>query len=1126
MLRSGNLAQRRCVIIHGCAGSGYSWNAKRRLIRTNAYLYCNNQIGILPSGIVTSSPKISLLPNRCLKSSTTQLGGGTHRNTQIALSSTKKQMKQQQASKNFDEARHSSNNNNNNQLRGGGVRHTSNQDKNNNFKNAFNDQGRKDSSSNITQNQAEVQKENFGKIMKKLFAPHTPMDGTTKSRTLTGAASIGIKESNPQHNNNGNSIFRRPVGNNTQLKSHPNTLETMKSQLGIQRNKKDINLNQQQGSKSVDPIEELRRRFAPVTTTTTSGNNSLLNDIRNNSKSTISKLNEMPTSSNSSRLEDNQRKSTSPSLSSSSVNSSGNDAVVSSPLSEFIKAAQLRYAESVAKQKAASQQTDDNSGKSGASSDLFDLMSATSSNQWDSQLPKWRVTAQSYPKQQQRSSNDLREMRRKTYEQMNSPQSTVQTQKWLSKHGDPDDERNKKYRRRQSAATAARNDQLVIIPAYSVSLSEASLIFREKSEHLKRHLISLGLLDDRRRNNQLPTDDDNNSNEDDTIVVDADTMELLAMELGVPFERKNRRGATDDNETLLQRRLMATQDDTSTTDQNNVSYSALPPRPPVVCIMGHVDHGKTTLMDALRKRAATGRRDKGKSKKKSKSTKNSTSSAQVDSVAGTEAGGITQMISAFQVKLTEDETSIGNRSVTFLDTPGHAAFKCMRQSGSDAADVIVLVIAADDGVSEQTVEILDFYKSIVQESNGSISLVIAMNKIDKHGLNIDECQRRIENQLMEHGIITESRANSLGGVGDEYGPPVQLIPVSGLTGLGLDELIEGLLIQSEIMDLRADDSARAEGLVMDARVDKGLGIVVDCIIRWGSIQKGDIVVSGTSTGKVRLLKDVQNNQLKKGLPSQPVRIIGFDSVPKAGEPVIVVASEEMANDLVFRRKAAAGSLEIESSTSNVSIGAEPELQSSGKHMLNETWRSALETKHELDTDEQSGIIRIPIIIKADADGTLSAVREALVQLGEMSKHNILIDPVKTGVGPVLATEIVMAKECNASIFCFNLKNEQSTVTLANDESVPMIRSDVIYRLLDEAKVQFANYLPPRYIDVVHGRAKVQAIYKIDGAKENGAGTIAGLQVTEGTLFKSEAKSNGNQRSKNKQPDGAFKNERR
>lgn len=356
----------------------------------------------------------------------------------------------------------------------------------------------------------------------------------------------------------------------------------------------------------------------------------------------------------------------------------------------------------------------------------------------------------------------------------------------------------------------------------SLTLTDASSLFRIKIDDIEEKLRFLDV--------QQPRE----SKSDEEAKLDVDTLELLAIEFGIETIRGEDDIIVDSEELLMQQRRA----------DEDVSF---PPRPPVVCIMGHVDHGKTTLMDALRRRALeqlNPESTKAKGKKQ-KSKNNLKKMAVSKDVAGTEAGGITQVVSAFQVDVEGQDSRI-----TFLDTPGHAAFKNMRQSGSHAADVIVLVIAADDGVSEQTREILEFYKSIVSGSDGGISMVIALNKIDKPGIDVDEAQMRIENQLLEEGILCEGMSGS-----SEYGSPVQLIPTSGLTGLGLDDLMEGLILQSEVMDLRADDTAHAEGIVMDARIEKGLGVVADCIIRWGSIEKGDIVVSGCQSSSVRMLKD-------------------------------------------------------------------------------------------------------------------------------------------------------------------------------------------------------------------------------------------------------------------------------
>jgi translation initiation factor IF-2 len=371
----------------------------------------------------------------------------------------------------------------------------------------------------------------------------------------------------------------------------------------------------------------------------------------------------------------------------------------------------------------------------------------------------------------------------------------------------------------------------ITLPLDDMTLTELSILYRIKVDDIKKKLKSMG------------------ERVNDEYMLDVDMSELLAMEYGFETVRENPRTVMDAEQILLQRRAGAEEVEessiSSTTEVEKPSFDSLPPRPPVVCIMGHVDHGKTTLMDALRRRSL--QQQQGGGGVKEKKQKGGATAAKSKDVAGTEAGGITQIISAFQVALEGQDSA-----VTFLDTPGHAAFSAMRQSGSHAADVIVLVVAADDGISEQTIEIINFYKAIVKGAGDSgISMIVALNKIDKPGLDVDQAKTRIENQLLEHGIITEGLNYS----GSEYGLPVTVIPTSGLTGQGLDELMESLILQSEIMDLRADDKARAEGIVMDARLEKGLGVVVDCIVRWGSIKKGDVVVSGTQLGKVRMLKD-------------------------------------------------------------------------------------------------------------------------------------------------------------------------------------------------------------------------------------------------------------------------------
>jgi translation initiation factor IF-2 len=673
-------------------------------------------------------------------------------------------------------------------------------------------------------------------------------------------------------------------------------------------------------------------------------------------------------------------------------------------------------------------------------------------------LPKWRL-----------QTNRLREMRRQKNDKRNNGAELPNRFQQLQ-------QRPADVRVRKRVVKIDPRTVMTTLPSHDISLTEASLLFRQRTARLTRVLRKLG---------EFPK---NASADNDKIMLGVDALELVALEIGAKFQHSSRKAAVNDEAVLMQRRAAAEE----TYEAGAASYESFAPRPPVVCIMGHVDHGKTTLMDSLRRRALAaiggdGAKEKSKKKAKKGAKKDSGGSK---NVAGTEAGGITQVVSAFQVPLDN-----ADEMVTFLDTPGHAAFRAMRQSGSDAADIIVLVVAADDGVSPQTIEILDFYKSIVKGSGGGgISLVVAMNKIDKPGIDVDESLYRIQNELLAQGIMTEGYGSSDDG---EYGPPVQLIPVSGLTGLGIDELIEGLSLQSEIMDLRADDTARAEGIVLDARVVKGLGVVADCIIRWGTMNKGDSIVSGIHAGKIKILKDVNEKALEKGSPSQPVRVVGFDTVPKAGDPIICVESEEAAEELVTRRKAVlAGNADA-----STNVSSEAELQSAGKHLMNHEWKKKIESKYSLTSDVENDRIRIPVIIKADGDGTLAAIRDSLVQVGKQSKHNVFIDPVLVGVGPVLATDILMAKESKAGIFCFNIKNEAMIEKLADEEGVTMLRDNVIYALLDASKKVFANYLPAVSVEHIHGRAKVKEVYDIGGINSQ----VAGLSVMDGTLYKDKTK---------------------
>ncbi|CAB9500315.1 factor IF-2 [Seminavis robusta] len=638
----------------------------------------------------------------------------------------------------------------------------------------------------------------------------------------------------------------------------------------------------------------------------------------------------------------------------------------------------------------------------------------------------------------------------------------------------------------------------VDLPPHDISIRELSRLSSVKATKIMHVLQDLGELARNRSRHSADAD----------LEIDPEVAEMVLLELNVPFTKQQSNANTidKDHEQLMERRrrnesIVATTTTTSTPSsdvdeeqeeqQPTVAYDSLPPRAPVVCIMGHVDHGKTTLMDALRRRAQGNSNTKKQSKKKkTKKAKNSNSAnAKNTDVAGTEAGGITQVVSAFQVPLDNNDNN--NSMITFLDTPGHAAFSAMRNSGSHAADILLLVVAADDGVQPQTIEIINTYKSIAKESGGEgITMVVAMNKIDKPGIDVAESQRRIENQLLEHDIYPEGASGSGSGA---VANSVQFFPISAKTCLGLEDLVEGLALQSEVMDLRADITASAEGIVMDSRAEQGLGIVVDAIVRWGCIRPGDVVVSDTSVGKVRLLKDVNNGALKKGLPSQPVRIVGFKSTPKAGDPLVCVASEQEGNELVEKR------LAMQSQDADADAMASfSQVQVSGCESMTSTGTERRLERYELSLDQEDAPIRIPVVLKASADGSVSAVREAMLDLAKLSSFDINVDTISEGVGPLSTSEIEMARESNASIFCFDVKNQDKNVlAMAEAEGVKIHEFDVIYSLLDEAKEVFTNYLPALPVETVHGKAKVEAVFEINGGKDS----VAGLKVLEGFLFK-------------------------
>jgi translation initiation factor IF-2 len=680
--------------------------------------------------------------------------------------------------------------------------------------------------------------------------------------------------------------------------------------------------------------------------------------------------------------------------------------------------------------------------------------------------------------------------------------------------------RQEKQRRQIRKYLPPEAPKEVRLPSHSLTLVDLSLLLRVRKRTIVRTLRSLGGPIAYTTANQ------------DSYLIDIEMMELICIELGIDpthtevkkeseliiSERRARRDAVDSSNSTVD----------TVEDGRDALYATLPPRSPVISVMGHVDHGKTTLMDSLRRRAvtatattaSTGSKVDSKKQKKVKNGESSTTSSDIANgdVAGTEAGGITQVITAFEVPLplendvSDNQLSSSSSSittVTFLDTPGHAAFKKMRQSGSLATDVIVLVIAADDGVSPQTIEIINMYKSIARSQPQSISLVIAVSKIDKPGIDIDESVMRIENQLMEHDIFTENvLAGWSGEEGVEFGA-CQLFPVSGLTGEGLDDLVEGLALQAEIMDLRADEDAMGEGIVIDARMEKGLGVVADCIIRWGSVSRGDFVVSGTNGGRVKFLYDVGNKTITKARPSQPVRIVGFKTLPKAGDPVVCAKSEDEAKELIRLRESELINEERAEYERDMTLQVTGTAAKQGGMLIKAQQKYGFddngEAKNNGQDEEES--IYIPVVIKADSHGALEAVRDALVSLGTDSKLDIVIDPVEMSTGVITTSDVVMARESDAAIFAFGKVGfaDKETKNLAESGGVAIRTHDIVYRLLEDATDFFARYMPIRLEEKIHGKGVVQAVFDVTDAKKQTV-SIAGLRVTDGNLFKNKSKS--------------------
>ena len=476
-------------------------------------------------------------------------------------------------------------------------------------------------------------------------------------------------------------------------------------------------------------------------------------------------------------------------------------------------------------------------------------------------------------------------------------------------------------------------------------------------------------------------------------VIDQDTAELLVTEFGHNIKRVSESDADIDSSIDVD------------------SDESLIPRPPVVTIMGHVDHGKTSLLDAIR-------------------------GAKV--VAG-EAGGITQHIGAYQVKLPSGQ------AVTFLDTPGHEAFSEMRARGANVTDIVVLVVAADDGLKPQSVEAINHTKA------AGVPMIVAINKIDKP----DSRAQRVREELLQHEIVVE-----------QLGGDVQDVEVSALKGTNLDGLLDAIARQAEILELKANPERGAEGTVIEARLDKGRGPLATVLVQRGTLKVGDVFVVGAASGKVRAMTDAAGKPVKIAGPSMPVEVLGLGSVPSAGDPLTVVENEARAREVATYRQ---GVLDTKRTT------------------------SAPISLENMFANRASTVIEFPLVIKADVQGSAEAIVNALNRL---STDEIKVRILSSGVGAITESDVTLASATGAPIIGFNVRPNAKAREVATRNRTELRYYDVIYHLTDWAKEAMAGNLGPEIIETVVGRARVQEVFPA-GKRDK----AAGLLVLEGVIRK-------------------------
>jgi len=437
-------------------------------------------------------------------------------------------------------------------------------------------------------------------------------------------------------------------------------------------------------------------------------------------------------------------------------------------------------------------------------------------------------------------------------------------------------------------------------------------------------------------------------------------------------------------------------------------------RPPAITVMGHVDHGKTSLLDAIRK---------------------------TDVVAG-EAGGITQHIGAYRA-------NIDGKQLTFIDTPGHAAFTDMRARGAQVTDIVILVVAATEGIMPQTVEAIHHSKA------AGVPIVVAINKCDLPGADPGQTRQR----LMEHDLVPE-----------EFGGDVICVEVSAKTGAGLPKLLEMVALQAELLELKVDSTMRAKGVVLEARLDKGRGPVATVLVQEGTLKRGDIIVVGTHWGRVRAMEDENGKRMKEAGPSVPVQVTGLSAVSESGQVVHAVESERVGKEIIDHR-----------------LGQERAKPAEA--------RPAFSLDEFFARAEGGGVKELAIVLKADVHGSAEALREALLR---QSTDNVKVNVIHSGVGAINETDVMLAKASGAIIVGFQVRPDPSARKAAEGQGVDVRVYNVIYEAVDEVKAAMVGLLPPTVTEEFQGRAEVRETFTVPKV-----GTIAGCYVAEGKLNRSD-----------------------